>query len=210
MNGANLYGLMIECCEPGQVLNATRRAWEAGYRDMDAYTPYPVEGLAIALGMKTSRIPSVVFCGAMAGGAVGFLMQYYSMAIDYPFDVGGRPLNSWPAFVPVAFEALVLVAALSGFVGMLLLNRLPRPYHPVFAAPGFERASQDRFFLCIEATDPLFDPRETKRLLAVWSPSGQVIEVFEQPQIAPDEPPERGTARLVPEPRIPATQAGDR
>ncbi len=175
-----LYGLLAEFAEPAQVLTATRRAWEEGYREMDAYSPYPVEGLATALGMKRSRIPSIVFCGALVGAGVGFLMQYYSMVIDYPFNSGGRPLNSWPAFIPVTFEVLVLIASLSAFLGTLFLNGLPRPNHPIFNAPGFERASQDRFFLCIEASDPRFDFDATRRFLAELATEEKVCEVHDE------------------------------
>ena len=208
MNAPPLFGLLVEFARPEQVLNATRAAWEAGYRDMDAYSPYPVEGLAAALGMKRGGIPSIVFCGAAVGAGVGFLMQYYSMVVDYPFNSGGRPLNSWPAFIPVTFEALILIASLSAFLGMLFLNGLPRPNHPIFNAPGFERASQDRFFLCIEATDPRFDPRETLLFLGQLSPERPVVEVFNEQKIEPPAPEAR--ADLVPEARIPATQSGDR
>ncbi len=141
-----IFGLMAEFLTAAEILDATRRAWLAGYREMDAYTPYTVEGLAAALGMKQTRIPAIVFLGGLVGAVAGFLMQYYSMAIDYPFNVGGRPLNSWPVFVPIMFEVLVLVAALAAFLGLMFLNGLPQPHHPVFNVPGFERASQDRFF----------------------------------------------------------------
>ncbi|HEY2417133.1 MAG TPA: DUF3341 domain-containing protein [Steroidobacteraceae bacterium] len=206
----SLHGLMIEFTLPDEVLAATRRAWEAGYRDMDAYTPYPVEGLATALGLKHSRIPSLVFCGALAGGGVGFLMQYYTMAVDYPFNSGGRPLNSWPAFIPITFELLVLVSSLSAFLGMLFLNGLPMPNHPVFSVPGFERASQDRFFLCIEATDARFDLAATRAFLSQLVPDGRVMEVAKERLVEPEEPPADATAALVPEPRVPTTQSGDR
>ncbi len=210
MNAPPLYGLLAEFARPEQVLHATRAAWEAGYREMDAYSPYPVEGLATALGMKRSRISSVVFCGAAVGASVGFLMQYYSMVVDYPFNSGGRPLNSWPAFIPVSFEVLILIASLSAFLGMLFLNGLPRPNHPIFNAPGFERASQDRFFLCIEATDPRFDPRATFEFLGHLCPERQVVEVFNEQKVEPPMPGAEADPVLVPEPRIPATQSGDR
>src|SRR5262249_28326083 len=145
-----LYGLMAEFSSSAEILDATERAWAAGYRDMDAYTPYCVEGLAARLGCEGSKIPAVVFVGGVVGAGAGFLMQYYSGAVDYPLNVGGRPYNSWPVFVPVAFEVLVLVASLAAFISMLVLNGLPQPYHPVFNVPAFCRASQDRFFLCIE------------------------------------------------------------
>jgi hypothetical protein len=210
MNTPPLYGLVVEFTAPEQVLRATRRAWEAGYRQMDAYSPYPVEGLATALGMRHSRIPSIVFCGAIVGASVGFFMQFYSMAIDYPLNVGGRPLNSWPAFVPVMFELLVLVASLSAFLGMLFLNGLPRPYHPIFNTPGFERASQDRFFLCLEATDPNFHLQQTAHFLAQLSEDGRVLEVFHEQLVEPQVPPEDFAPKLLPEPRLPVSQAGER
>lgn len=172
-----LYGLMAEFATADDILQATRRAWEAGYRDMDAYTPYCVDGLAASLGMKRSRIPSVVFCGGLVGAAAGFFMQYYSMSVDYPLNVGGRPYNSWPAFIPIAFEVLVLVASLSAVIAMLALNGLPRPHHPVFNVPAFARASQDRFFLCIEAADAKFDRETTAQFLLALPICGDVTEV---------------------------------
>lgn len=172
-----LYGLLAEFVEPQQILEATRSARQAGYRNMDAYTPYSVEGLTACLGMKRTRIPSVVFIGGVVGAASGFMMQFWSMAVDYQFNIGGRPYNSWPVFVPVAFELMVLVASFAAIIGMLLLNGLPRLHHPLFNVPTFARASQDRFFLCIEATDALFDREATARFLLSLSPHGPVIEV---------------------------------
>ncbi|HEX3727163.1 MAG TPA: DUF3341 domain-containing protein [Pirellulales bacterium] len=180
-----LHGLMAQFATAPEILEATRRAWQAGYREMDAYTPYSVDGLAVALGMKTSRIPSVVFCGGLVGAGAGFFMQFYSMGIDYPLNAGGRPYNSWPIFIPITFELLVLVAALSAFVGLLYLNGLPRPHHPVFNVPDFVRASQDRFFLCIEAVDPKFDRDATAQFLLGLSPEGSVIEVPREQLIEP-------------------------
>ncbi len=148
-----------------------------GYRVMDAYTPYPVEGLVAELGMRKTRIPFVVLMGGIVGACIGFFMQYYSMAISYPFNVGGRPHNSWPVFIPITFEVLILVAALSAFLGMMLLNGLPRPHHPVFNVPQFGRSSQDRFFLCIEATDPKFSRTATTEFLGSLGPAVEVIEV---------------------------------
>lgn len=172
-----LYGLLAEFVTAQQILDATRRASEAGYREMDAYTPYSVEGLAAELGMRRSRIPSVVLFAGLIGAGVGFLMQFWSMAVDYPFNVGGRPLNSWPVFIPITFELLVLVASFAAFLGMLFLNGLPHPHHPLFNVPEFARASQDRFFLCIEATDPQFDSRATAEFLERLGPHGPIIEV---------------------------------
>jgi len=172
-----IHGLMAEFETPRQVLAATRQAREAGYRDMDAYTPYTVEGLAAELGLPRTRVPFVVLVAGIVGASVGFFMQWYTMAVDYPFNVGGRPTNSWPVFVPITFEVMVLVASLGALFGMLFLNGLPRPHHPVFNVPSFERASQDRFFLCIEAIDPKFDPVETQKFLLQMHP----IEVMEVP-----------------------------
>jgi hypothetical protein len=153
-----------------------RRARREGYRNMDAYTPYTVEGLASELGLPRTRVPFVVLIAGLVGAAVGFFMQYWSMAVDYPFDVGGRPQNSWPVFIPITFEVMVLVASFATLFGMLFLNGLPRPHHPVFNVPRFARASQDRFFLCIEATDPRFDREATKQFLAGLRAS-DVVEV---------------------------------
>jgi hypothetical protein len=172
-----IHGLMVEFLTAKEVLDATRRSRQAGYREMDAYTPYPVEGLAAELGMRKSRIPFVVLMGGLVGLAVGFFMQHYSMATAFKFNVGGRPYNSWPVFLPIAFEVLILVGALSAFLGMMFLNGLPRPNHPVFNVPQFARSSQDRFFLCIEATDPQFDRQATAEFLGTLTPHGDVIEV---------------------------------
>ncbi len=161
-----IYGVMAEFETPQEILQAVRRARSEGYRNMDAYTPYTVEGLASELGLPRTRVPFVVLIAGLVGAAVGFFMQYWSMAVDYPFDVGGRPQNSWPVFIPITFEVMVLVASFATLFGMLFLNGLPRPHHPVFNVPRFARASQDRFFLCIEATDPRFDREATKQFLA--------------------------------------------
>jgi hypothetical protein len=171
---------MVEFLTAAEILSATRRARQAGYREMDAYTPYPVEGLSAELGMRRSRIPFVVLMAGMVGAGVGFFMQYYSMAVNYPWNVGGRPYNSWPVFVPIAFEIMVLVGSLGAFLGMLFLNGLPRPHHPVFNVPQFARSSQDRFFLCIEAADPHFDRVATAAFLAALGPQGEVIVVSKE------------------------------
>ncbi len=177
-----IHGLMAEFLTAQEVLSATRRARQAGYRDMDAYTPYPVAGLAAELGMRRSSIPFLVLMGGLIGMAVGFFMQYFSMAINYKFNSGGRPYNSWPVFIPITFELLILVGAFAAFLGMLFLNGLPRPHHPVFNVPQFGRSSQDRFFLCIEATDPLFDRRGTAEFMSQLGQLGEVVEVpHEQP-----------------------------
>ena len=172
----NLYGIMAEFREPEQLLAAARAAYEAGYREMDAYSPYAIEGMAEAIGFHQTRVPIMVLGGGICGGLVAYAMQWFSAVISYPLNVGGRPLHSWPAFVPVTFELTVLFAALAGVIGMLALNGLPRPYHPVFNAPDFKLASQTRFFLCIEATDPLFRAAEVHKFLLSLGPD-QVLEV---------------------------------
>lgn len=172
-----IHGLMVEFATAQEVLHATTSAYQTGYREMDAYTPYTVAGLAEALGMKRTRIPSIVLIAGLIGGGVGFFMQEWAMAINYPINVGGRPYNSWPVFIPITFELTVLIASFAAFFGMIFLNGLPRPHHPVFNEPRFSRASQDRFFLCIEATDPRFDRQGTEEFLASLHPIGDVMVV---------------------------------
>ena len=172
-----IYGLMAEFQAAEQILLATRRARQEGYRHMDAYTPYTVEGLAEELELPHTRVPFVVLMGGLVGAGIGFFMQYWSMAVDYPLNVGGRPHNSWPVFIPVTFELMVLVAALAAILGMFFLNGLPQPYHPVFNVARFARASQDRFFLCIEALDPHFDLERTRQFLAGLQPVGGEVHV---------------------------------
>lgn len=165
------YGLMAEFTEHEQLLEAARRAHAAGYRRMDAYAPFPVEGLAEALGRRRTAVPLLVLLGGILGGAGGYFMEWYALTVDYPLNVGGRPFHSWPLFIPITFELTVLIAALTALIGMLALNRLPEPYHPVFNVPAFRRASLDRFFLCLEAADPCFDPERTRRFLESLAPA---------------------------------------
>jgi ActD protein len=177
MKPPELHGLMVECQTADEIVFATRNARMAGYRHMDAYTPYAVAGLAEELGMRRTVIPTLVLLAGLCGAAVGFGMQYFSMAIDYQLNAGGRPYNSWPVFIPITFELLVLVGSFAAVLGMFFLNGLPRPYHPVFNVPEFGRASQDRFFLCIEATDPQFDRTATAAFLSSLQPPSKVFEV---------------------------------
>lgn len=164
MNTA-IYGLMAEFSDPDALLAAARRASDEGFQKMDAYTPFPVEGLAEAIGFQRTRVPLIVLIGGLIGCGGGFLLQYWISVIDYPINIGGRPLNSWPSFIPVTFELTILLAALSAVFGLLALNGLPMPYHPVFNVDRFELASRNRFFLCIEAADPKFDPQDTRSFL---------------------------------------------
>lgn len=160
-----IYGLLAEFADANTLLAATRRAYEEGYRHMDAYSPFPVEELAEALGFHRTRLPMLVLLGGILGGAGGYLMQYYSAVESYALNVGGRPFHSWPSFIPVTFELTVLCAAFFAVLGMLALNGLPMPYHPVFNVERFALASRDRFFLCIEATDPRFEREGTRAFL---------------------------------------------
>ncbi len=173
-----LYGLMAEFDNGDRLLAATRRARESGYRKIDAYSPYPVEGLAEATGFRRTWVPPLVLLGGIAGGIGGYLLQYWTMGIDYPINVGGRPYNSWPMFVPITFETTILLASLTAVVAMIALNGLPMPYHPVFNVPAFSAASQDHFFLVIGADDPQFDYDATRRFLQGLNP----IEVADVPK----------------------------
>lgn len=160
-----LYGLMAEFSTPEAVKKAAERVHGAGYKKLDAYTPFPVHGLADAVGEPRTRLPLIVLLGGLTGALLGFGMQYFANVHHYPMNIGGRPLNSWPAFIPITFECTILFAAFSAVFGMLGLNKLPMPYHPVFNVPEFGRASQDKFFLCVKANDPNFDQEQTRRLL---------------------------------------------
>ncbi len=173
---SELHGLMAEFTTADQLLECARRSYQEGYRRMDAYSPYPVEGLSEAIGFHRSRIPLLVLFGGIFGGLSGFYLQYWINVIDYPLNLGGRPYNSWPSFIPVTFELTILCAAFAAVFGLLALNRLPMPYHPVFNAPRFGLATRDRFFLCIEARDPIFDPATTRAFLESLSPLVSEVE----------------------------------
>ncbi len=159
------YGMMAEFDNPSDAVAAAERAHEEGYRRLDAYSPYPIEELSEAIGVHKTNMPPIVLAGGIIGGIAGYLMQYYLLVINYPLNVGGKPFHSWPMFIPITFECTVLGAALAAVFGMLALNGLPEPYHPVFNTPNFALASRDSFFLLIQANDPKFDREATRRFL---------------------------------------------
>jgi len=160
-----LYGLLAEFRTPRGLVKAAHAVHDGGYTKVDAYTPYPMEEVIEALHLGHSHVPKLVLAGGIAGLLGGWGLQYWTSVINYPINIGGRPFNAWPAFVVPAFETTVLFAALAAVVGMLALNGLPQPYHPVFNSPAFATASRDRFFLCIEAADPKFDREATRKFL---------------------------------------------
>jgi len=171
-----LHGLLAEFDSARHLVEAAERTHAAGYRKVDAYTPFPIEELAEALGHHHSPVPLLVLGGGLAGAAAGIGLQYFVSVVAYPLNIGGKPLWSWPAFIPVTFETTILFAAFAAVFGMLIVNRLPQPHHPVFNAPRFALASRDRYFLCIEAEDAQFDREATRQFLLSLSPT-EVTEV---------------------------------
>jgi hypothetical protein len=171
-----IYGLLAEYTSPESLVAAAERAYAEGYRRMDAYSPMPVEGLAEAIGFHKNGLPRLVLIGGLLGAATALAMMYFSAVINYPLNIGGRPLASWPAFVPITFELTILFASFAAVLGMLGLNGLPMPYHPVFNVPEFAMASRSRFFLCIEARDPKFNLEATRQFLEGLAPN-RVVEV---------------------------------
>lgn len=171
------YGLIAEFDDPEVLVHAAEAAYKAGYRNMDAYAPFPVHGLAEAIGFKKTYVSLITLIGGLTGTATAFLLQYISGVIHYPYDIGGKPFFSWPAYVPILFELTVLFGAFSALGSMLYLNGLPRLHHPIFGARRFERASSDGFFLCIESDDVQYDPQKTRAFLEGLHP----VEVSEVP-----------------------------
>ena len=170
MEQGNTYGMVAEFESPTALVHAAQKAREAGYRKLDAYSPMPIEELHEALGLPQTKLPLIVLGGGLTGALAGYGLQYWASAIAYPFNIGGRPLHSWPSFIVPAFETTILFSAVAAVLGMILLNGLPMPYHPIFNAKRFAMASRDRFFLCIESKDPKFDQTTTRRFLESLGP----------------------------------------
>ena len=167
-----LYCLLAEFDTAESLIAAARQTRQAGYVNTDAFSPVPLPELADALALKPSAVAPITLIGGILGGLTGFLMQVYACTYSYRENIGGRPLYSWPAFIPITFELTVLGAGLSAAVGMLILNKLPQPYHPIFNSQRFDLASRDKFFLCIEAADPKFDLEQSRRFLRSLAPTG--------------------------------------
>lgn len=171
MENSTIYGLMAKFNTAEEVLNAAQKASQQGYTKMDAYSPFPVEGLSEAVGFHKTRLPLIVLIAGLFGAVSGYFLQYYAAVIGYPLNIGGRPFHSWPSFIPITFELTVLCAGVTAAVAMIILNGLPMPYHPVFNVPAFEHASRDKFFLCIEAADAKFDHTATENFLKSLHPA---------------------------------------
>jgi len=165
MSDASVYGLMAEFDTPQALLDAAHKAHNAGYKKIDAYSPFPIEGLADAIGFHKNMVPFVTLVGGIIGGLSGYMLQYYVHVISYPVNVGGRPFHSWPSFIIVTFEMTILFAGLSAVFGMLALNGLPQPYHPVFNVEEFAKASNNKFFLVVDASDTEYDAVATRDFL---------------------------------------------
>lgn len=166
----SLFGIMIEFKTPEDLIRGVKLARRSGYMHIDAYTPFPVEGLVEAMEFKKDRVALITLLGGIVGGVGGFFMQWYANVVDYPIIAAGKPFNSWPAFIPITFELTVLGASLAAAIGMMALNHLPEPWHPTFSHPEFYRASRDRFFLCVQANDPRFDKERVTTLMSKLSP----------------------------------------
>lgn len=173
-----VYGIIAEFSDPDVLLAAASKARQAGYTRMDGYSPFPIHGLAEAIGFEDGRVPWFGFFGGLGGFSIGFMLLYYVSVVEYPWNVGGKPLLSWPQFIPIIYECTILAAGVTVFASQFLLNGLPRPYNSIFNARNFDRASQDKFFLCIEAIDPKFDVDETTRFL--WSLDADHVSQVEE------------------------------
>ncbi len=171
-----LYGLMAEFDSAQALIDAAHKTHGAGYTKADAYSPFPIHGLAEALGFRERKIAPIVFLAGVTGALAGYGLEYWTQVIAYPLNIGGRPFHSWVSFIPPAFETTILFAAFSAVISMIVLNGLPRPYHPVFNAKRFHLASQEKFFLAIEATDPQFDANATRQFLSGLKAT-EVVEV---------------------------------
>jgi len=165
-----IYGIMAEFDTAQHLVDAAKQTHEAGYNKIDAYSPFPIEGLAEEIGFHHDRVALVVLIGGLIGGMTGYLMQWWMSAVSYPINVGGKPPHSWPAFIVITFEMTILFAGISAVFGMLALNGLPMPYHPVFNVPRFALASKDRFFLIVFSSDPQYDPAGTRDFLQALNP----------------------------------------
>jgi Protein of unknown function (DUF3341) len=174
-----VYGLVAEFEDHRELIKAAERAREEGYRKMDAFSPFPIDEMPEALGLKPSLVPLLTLLGGISGGLGAYFMEWYSMGKLYAFNIGGRPLNSWPNFIPITFELTVLIASLSAFLSVFVLSKLPQPNHPLFNVPEFRRASIDRFFLCIEVQDPKFDRGVTWKFLQSLRPV-RISEVLDE------------------------------
>ncbi len=172
MKHPSIFGYLAEFETPTELVEAAEKVYAEGYRKIDTYSPFPLEAASEAIGFHHTRLPLIVLIGGLTGLATAFGMQYWISVIDYPINVGGRPFNSWPAFIIVCFELTVLFSAISAVIGMFALNGLPMPYHPVFNVQRFADASNDGFFLVVEATDPKFDVAATGSFLKTLSPAG--------------------------------------
>jgi len=167
----SLYGLLAEFDSPAELVTATQKAYDMGFRHMDAYSPFPIEEVAEAVGFHRTKLPIIVLVGGLLGLGGGFALEYWVSVLEYPLNIGGRPLASWPSFFVPAYELTILAASLSAVIGMLALNGLPQPYHPLFNIAEFENVTRDKFYLCLEATDEKFDAMQTRKFLEEQHPN---------------------------------------